>query len=173
MERFGSPMISGANRARRTSISSMSARIAARTVSSSSARCRSNQGFALWRARPRKNCRVAGLNDIDNKIEMGEGRGERYVPMQRRIPLPARRSGPLSTDCPPWEWLVLVETDLQQLQAVVVVLPQKILQAGGEEAYGRRAARQLGRAAGYERDRRERSGHVAEAALPVAESLVE
>src|SRR5204862_7657641 len=61
--------------------------------------------------------------------------------------------------------LVRVEPHLQQPQPVVVVLPQEVLQARGEQAHGRRAACQLSRAPRYEGDGRERAGHVAEAAL--------
>src|SRR3989449_7407712 len=67
-----------------------------------------------------------------------------------------------------------VEARLQQLQSVVVVLPEEVLQAGSEQAHGRRAARQLGRAPRYEGNGRERAGHVAEFALarPAHEDLV-
>src|SRR3989475_10690915 len=61
-----------------------------------------------------------------------------------------------------------------QLQPVVVVLPEEVLQAGSEQAHARRAARQLGGAPRYEGNGRERTGHVAEAALarPAHEDLV-
>src|SRR5438128_8093235 len=58
-----------------------------------------------------------------------------------------------------------IEADLQQSQPVVVVLPEEVLQARSEQAHGRRAARQLGRAPRYEANRRESGGHVAEVAL--------
>src|SRR3989475_9168351 len=47
----------------------------------------------------------------------------------------------------------------------LVVLPEEVLQAGSEQAHARRAARQLGGAPRYEGNGRERTGHVAEAAL--------
>src|SRR5712691_5212486 len=67
-----------------------------------------------------------------------------------------------------------VEPNLQQLQPVVVVLPEEVLQAGSEQAHGRRATRQLGRAPRYEGNGRENTGHVAETALarPAHEDLV-
>src|SRR5437867_11064044 len=67
-----------------------------------------------------------------------------------------------------------IEAELQELQSVVVVLPEEVLQTRGEQAHGRRAARQLRRAPGDERNRRERLSHVAEAALasPPHEHLI-
>src|SRR3989441_6708372 len=67
-----------------------------------------------------------------------------------------------------------VEAHLQQLQSVVVVLPEEVLQTGSEQAHGRRAARQLSRAPRDEGNGRERAGHVAELALarPAHEDLV-
>src|SRR5260370_17713623 len=52
-------MISGANRASRTSISSISSRMGATTTPSYSARCASNHGLRLLRARPRRKRSVA------------------------------------------------------------------------------------------------------------------
>src|SRR5690349_3830871 len=67
-----------------------------------------------------------------------------------------------------------IEANLQELQPVVIVLPEKVLQAGGEQAYRRSATRQLGGAPGCECDRRERARHVVEAALarPTHEDFV-
>src|SRR5205807_10287955 len=77
---------------------------------------------------------------------------------------PHQRGAP--ADC---RVLVGVEPHLQQPQPVVVVLPEEVLQAGSEQAHGRRTARQLRRAPWYERNSRERAGHVAEAALAFTE----
>src|SRR5690349_6314755 len=58
-----------------------------------------------------------------------------------------------------------IEANLQELQPVVVILPEKALLAGGEQAHRRSATCQLGGAPRCECDRRERRGHAAEAAL--------
>src|SRR3989304_3633259 len=83
MERLGSPVISGANRASRTSISSIIARIGSRTSRSYSERWVSNQDLTLFCFRPRRKRSVAVVNAMSRWLRFAGREANRPQPLER------------------------------------------------------------------------------------------
>src|SRR3989304_1041373 len=83
MERLGSPVISGANRASRTSISSIIARIGSRASRSFSERWVSNQDLTLFCFRPRRKRSVAVVNAMSRWLRFAGREANRPQPLER------------------------------------------------------------------------------------------
>src|SRR3990172_8628123 len=83
MERLGSPVISGANRASRTSISSIIARIGSRTSRSYSERRASNQDLTLFCFKPRRKRSVAAVNAMSRWLRFAGREANRPQPLER------------------------------------------------------------------------------------------